>query len=115
MGLLYKVKKIKLERRMIDKESKIYGPYLPTTVKVDYRTSKTAITLARKAANQANRYADNYDAQHPSHEHGYPARHAVEVEVCETPDFIEYAKVEGKTPKETEQNIAAWRSGSASP
>jgi hypothetical protein len=131
MSLLYKVKKIKLERRMMDKEAKIYGPYLPTVVKVDYRTTKTAITLARKAADQANNYADRYDRDHPDHPNGYMPRHAVEVEVCEEPDFIEYAKVEGKTAQETEKNLkahrsnlywatkasnlAAWRSGSASP
>ena len=100
---------------MVDKEAKIYSPFMPTKVKVDYRSSKIAVTLARKAADQSNRHADNYDAQHPQHEHGYAARFAVEVEVVETPDWIEYGKVEGKTPKETEQNIAAWRSGSASP
>lgn len=115
MGLLYKVKKIKLERRMIDRETKIYGPYLPTIVKTDYRSNKNAVTLARKAADSANHNADRYDQAHPSHEHGYPARHTVEVEVCEEPSFIEYGKVEGKTTQETEQNIAAWRSGSASP
>lgn len=115
MGLLYKVKKIKLERRMVDKQAKIYGPYLPTITKTDYRSNKNAVTLARKAADSGNVNADRYDAQHPQHEHGYHPRYLVEVEVCETPDFIEYAKVEGKTPKETEQNIAAWRSGSASP
>lgn len=115
MGLLYRVKKIKLQRRMIDKEAKIYGPYLPVHVKIDYRTTRTAITLARKAADSGNANADRYDAGHPRHEHGYATRHLVEVEVCETPDFIEYAKVEGRSTQETEQNIAAWRSGSASP
>jgi hypothetical protein len=135
MTLLYKVKKIKLERRMVDKEAKIYGPYLPTTIKVDYRTSKTAVTLARNAADQANRQADRYDRDHPNHEHGYSTRYAVEVEVCEEPEFIDYNLVECKTTRETEKkfkeykhktkhkaywatkasNLAAWRSGSASP
>ena len=115
MGLLYKVKKIKLERRMIDKEHKIYGPYTPTRVKVDYRTSKIAVTLARKAADSGNANADRYEKMHPNYEYGYHPRFIVEVEVCEEPDFIEYDVVEGKTTQETEQNIAAWRSGSASP
>jgi|HubBroStandDraft_1064217.scaffolds.fasta_scaffold595318_1 hypothetical protein len=113
--LLYKVTKIKLERRVVDYKAHIYGPYQPTRTKVDYRTTKNAVTLAIKSANSGNDYADRHEKNFPNHDHGYAPRYEVKVEVVELPTFIEYAKVEGKTAKETLSNIAAWRSGSASP
>jgi hypothetical protein len=113
--LLYKVTKIKLERRIVDHKAKIYGPYKPTRTKVDYRTSQGAVTLAIKAADEGNRHADLQEQRDPNHERGWPARYAVEVAVCELPSFVEYGMVQGKSSKETEKNLAAWRSGSASP
>ena len=106
-GILYKVTKIKLDRRIVDYKAKIYGPYKPIRTKVDYRTSRTAVTLAIKAADEGNRHADLAEQRDPNHERGWPSRYAVEVEVCELPTFVEYGKVKGNTSKETLANLKA--------
>ena len=51
-------------------QGKIYGPYKPVRTKVDYRTSRTAVTLAIKAADEGNRHADLAEQRDPNHEHG---------------------------------------------
>jgi hypothetical protein len=106
-GILYKVTKIKLERRIVDYQAKIYGPYKPIRTQVDYRTHKNAVTLAQKSADSGNDYADRYDRNHPNGTQGYAPRYEVKVEVCVAPAFVEYDKVKGNTAAETLKNLEA--------
>jgi hypothetical protein len=82
---LYKVTKITLRKPFDYRTNTVTSDkYEVVKTRVDYRTSKGAVTLAFKHAQSVNEHADRMERTVPN---SNPYRADVEVEVCDLPDF----------------------------
>lgn len=82
--MLYKVTKIRY-RQDYDHEARCYsGEYKVDKKQTDYRTNKSAVTLAYKYAEDANLSAERRNKQRPGSD---PWKYEVQVEIADSPDF----------------------------
>lgn len=82
--MLFKVTKIQYKQDY-DRETKRYsGEYKVYRKRIDYRTSKGAVTQALQYAEDGNRSAERRNAHRPGSD---PWKYEVQVEVADSPDF----------------------------